>query len=229
MNRCSDYISHYKADAELFDYFDNPDETDRAYEILFRKFIRRLAGKPKQILDVGSGSGWAKEIPHEKIFFVDLSHKNLAAVNRNSTGAILADACHLPFKNDTLDLVIASEILEHLNSPEDAAKEIWRVLDRGGKAIVSTPYKEKLRYTLCIHCNQVTTMNAHLQSFDENILFSFFPEAKKSSYIFGSKILILLRAPKLLNKLPLFVWRLIDFILVKLFDKAQHIIAVLEK
>jgi ubiquinone/menaquinone biosynthesis C-methylase UbiE len=229
VNRCADYVAHYEADAEHFDYFNNPDETVHVYEILFRKFLKKLVGKPKTLLDLGSGSGWTRELPHQSIFFVDLSRKNLLALKVNSTGAILADACSLPFKTESLSVVIASEILEHLNSPESAAKEIVRVLEKGGKAIVSTPYKEKIRYALCIHCNQVTPMNAHLHSFDSNSLLSLFTAAKKKRFLFGSKLLVLLRAPRLFYRLPLMIWRLIDAPLTKLLDKAQHIVVVLEK
>lgn len=229
MNRCADYISHYKADAEQFDYFNNPDRTDRAYEVLFRKFIRRLAGKPARMLDVGSGSGWTRDIPHDQVFFVDLSNKNLLALNSGSSGAVLADACCLPFKTKSLDFVVASEIMEHLNSPKTAADEILRVLEKGGKAIVSTPYKEKLRYALCIHCNKVTPMNAHLHSFDRENLSSLFPDVQKRTYLFGSKALVLLRMPRLFCGLPLWMWRLIDCLMVRFSDRAQHLIVVLEK
>ena len=142
---------------------------------------------------------------------------------------ILADACHLPFRTESMNLIIASEIIEHLNSPASAAEEIWRVLEKGGKAIVSTPYKEKIRYALCVHCNQVTPMNAHLHSFDREKLTLLFPTARKRSYLFGSKLLVLFRAPRLFYKLPLLFWKLLDYPLIKLLDKAQHIIIVLEK
>lgn len=229
MSHCTDYVSHYKADAELFDYFNNPDESNRAYEILFRKFVGRLAGKPTKLLDVGSGSGWTRRVPHDQIFFVDLSQKNLLTLKPNSSGAVLADACYLPFKTESVKLLIATEIMEHLNTPESAAREFLRVLEAGGKAIVSTPYKEKIRYALCIHCNRITPMNAHLHSFDKNTLLSLFPGVKKKCHLFGSKLLFVLRAPKLFRRLPLFAWRLIDFPLIRLSDKAQHMIVVLEK
>jgi ubiquinone/menaquinone biosynthesis C-methylase UbiE len=229
VNHCADYISHYRSDAEQFDYFNNPDETDRAYEILFRKFIGGVTGRPRKILDVGSGSGWTRGLPHHQLFFVDLSQKNLLRLEPNSSGAVVADASCLPFRSESVDLVVASEILEHLNSPDLAAQEILRVLEKGGKAIVSTPYKEKIRYSLCIHCNRPTPMNAHLRSFDRDALLSLFPNVKKKSWIFGSKILVLLRLPRLLCRLPLFFWKVFDYPLTKLSDKAQHLIVLLEK
>ncbi len=230
MNRCSDYISHYRSDAEHFDYFTNENRTTLAYEKLFRKFIARLAGSHRTVVDIGSGGGWSSIIPHQNIFFVDLSTKNLSALKSETSGPVMTDAHRLPFRSNSVEFVIASEILEHLNDPAAATAEIWRVLKPGGKAVVSTPYKEKLRYTLCIHCNQVTPWNAHLHSFDEKMLIDYFPnEARKMSHIFCSKILAVARAPRIFSKLPLWLWRAIDLPLVKLIDKAQHVVVVIEK
>ena len=143
MNSCTDYINHYKVDAEEFDYFNNPNATDRAYDQLFRKFISKLASVQKNIMDIGSGGGWTSQIPHENIFFVDLSLKNLNGLKSSTSIPVLADAHRLPFRRESLECIIASEILEHLNRPDYAAAEIYRVLKDGGTAIVSTPYKEK--------------------------------------------------------------------------------------
>ncbi len=229
MNSCGDYISHYRLDAEHFDYFDIKDRSDLAYEHLFHKFVAKLAGKRSSVLDIGSGSGWTSNIPHRQIFFVDLSHKNLSELKSDLASPVMADANHLPFKDASHEFVIASEILEHLNHPEEAAREIWRVLKPGGKAIISTPYKEKIRYSLCIHCNKVTPMNAHLHSFDRPALASLFIRGEKEFFFFGSKLLVLLQLPRLVQRLPLWVWRIMDYPALRMTDKAQHIILVLQK
>ena len=92
------------------------------------------------------------------------------------------------------------------------------------------PYKERIRYTLCIHCNQPTPWNAHLHSFDRKKLLSYFPESTlRHAYRFGSKVLVVARAPKVFSSLPLWIWRLFDAIAIKLTDKAQHIVVVVEK
>jgi SAM-dependent methyltransferase len=230
VTRCSNYVEHYRADAEHFDYFVNRDPADSAYERLFHKFVQILSGRPRNIVDIGSGGGWTATIPHENIFFVDLSKTNLAALKSERSGPVFADAHRLPFKNDSLDFVIASEIIEHLNDPAAAASEIWRVLKPGGRAVVSTPYKERIKYTLCVHCNKPTPWNAHLHSFDRAALLSLFPsQAKRRSYLFGSKILSIMRMPIVFRNLPLPVWRAFDSVLTRLVDKAQHVIVVIEK
>ena len=88
----------------------------------------------------------------------------------------------LPFRGGSFDMVVASEIVEHLENPQGAMLEAARVLRPGGYLVVSTPYRESLKYTLCIHCNKKTPVNAHLHSFDE-ISFSTVPPKYKISGI----------------------------------------------
>jgi ubiquinone/menaquinone biosynthesis C-methylase UbiE len=45
----------------------------------------------------------------------------------------------LPFKDETFDCVIISEVLEHLGDDERALREITRVLKRGGRLAASVP------------------------------------------------------------------------------------------
>ncbi|WFN37406.1 methyltransferase domain-containing protein [Methanomicrobium antiquum] len=52
---------------------------------------------------------------------------------------IIADAQFLPFKNDTFNFVLCSEVLEHLNQPKTGVSEIYRVLIPGNKALISMP------------------------------------------------------------------------------------------
>ena len=44
----------------------------------------------------------------------------------------VGDIDTLPFKNNSYDAVICSEVLEHVDSPEDSIKELIRVLKPGG-------------------------------------------------------------------------------------------------
>jgi 2-polyprenyl-3-methyl-5-hydroxy-6-metoxy-1,4-benzoquinol methylase len=44
-----------------------------------------------------------------------------------------------PFEDASVDVVMAVEILEHLENPRSFLRELWRVLEPGGVAIVSTP------------------------------------------------------------------------------------------
>lgn len=46
----------------------------------------------------------------------------------------------LPFAENTFDTIIFCEILEHLNNPEAALLEIFRILKPSGKVIITVPF-----------------------------------------------------------------------------------------
>tara|TARA_B100000073_G_scaffold239944_1_gene201023 strand:- start:1271 stop:1765 length:495 start_codon:yes stop_codon:yes gene_type:complete len=56
----------------------------------------------------------------------------------------------LPFEENSFDLVICSEVLEHLDDYHAAIDEIYRVLKPGGKFLPSVPsfWPEKICWTL---------------------------------------------------------------------------------
>lgn len=59
-----------------------------------------------------------------------------------------ADATNLPFANNSFDILIANHILEHIPEDKTAMKEMFRVLDAKGLAILQVPYSETLHVTL---------------------------------------------------------------------------------
>lgn len=59
-----------------------------------------------------------------------------------------ADATNLQFKTGSFDIIIANHILEHIPDDIAAMKEICRVLQPTGVAILQVPYSEKLTTTI---------------------------------------------------------------------------------
>lgn len=98
---------------------------------------------PKKILDVGSASGWfiselSKKHPQAKCHGIDV-YKQAISYGKKFYPHIefrLADAHALPYKNNTFDVVISTEVLEHVDSPKEALLEIKRVLKKNGVAII---------------------------------------------------------------------------------------------
>lgn len=235
-----DYISHYQTDAEEFDYFEErigpaKHEEKRVHEVILSQIPR----DSKLILDVGCGSGWIAKslIPKgKKVVSLDVSKLNPLKVHnqiRNESHfPFVADSFKLPFKDNSFDCVIASEVIEHVYEPDKFLEELFRVVSKGGRMIISTPYKEKIRYHLCIHCNKKTPENAHLHSFDENILKSLYTKddlKKFNSIIFGNKALIFLRTHIILKYLPLSIWQAVDWFANQIYDKPLHIVCTYDK
>ena len=56
----------------------------------------------------------------------------------------------MPFPDDSIDLIVCSEVLEHLHQYNNAIKEIHRILKPGGKFYASVPatWPEKVCWAL---------------------------------------------------------------------------------
>jgi 2-polyprenyl-3-methyl-5-hydroxy-6-metoxy-1,4-benzoquinol methylase len=53
------------------------------------------------------------------------------------------------FLNESFDLVLCSEVLEHVSSPDKALNNLYRILAPGGIAIVTTPQRYSLMELFC--------------------------------------------------------------------------------
>ncbi len=95
-----------------------------------------------RVLDVGCGSK-----PYRHLFNGQgQSYTGLEFTPANKTGSrsdapeVIADAHHLPIKPGSLDLVLVTEVLEHVAQPEIILHEVHRVLKPGGRVVVTLPF-----------------------------------------------------------------------------------------
>jgi len=108
-----------------------------------------------QVLDVGCGTGrhsWGTYAHIDcSIYALDIGEADLFDTRytlrlvdekdkRNGSWlAIRGDAVNLPFKDNSFDRVICSEVLEHLSDDRKSIAELVRVLKTDGKLAVSVP------------------------------------------------------------------------------------------
>jgi SAM-dependent methyltransferase len=103
---------------------------------------RERRGSTQRILDFGSGTGgnvaMAGRVGQVIGIEPDAGALELA---RARGGALFSRAVGtaLPFRDGSFDLVLASDVLEHIGDDALAASEIHRVLRRGGSLIFSVP------------------------------------------------------------------------------------------
>jgi ubiquinone/menaquinone biosynthesis C-methylase UbiE len=234
------YIDHYKQDSIEFDYFEERKGATAHDERRVREYIiSKIQKNVNSILDVGCGNGWiAKEfLPKGKtVVSLDISVTNPSIVKKLYSNpkhfAVAADSFYLPFNDNSFDCVVASEIIEHVVDPAGFIKELFRVVKKGGRLIITTPYKEKIIYYLCVHCNQKTPANAHLHSFDEQKLESLYSGKDLEGFkfeAFGNKFLIFLRTHTLFQFFPFWLWKLKDKFANWIYNKPVHIICVYKK
>jgi SAM-dependent methyltransferase len=80
--------------------------------------------------------------------FKGLAHLEYTTTDLNSPIAdVKADICDLPFRDESYDFIICNHVLEHIPNDLQAMKEIYRVLKKGGRAILQVPYKSSLEHT----------------------------------------------------------------------------------
>ena len=72
----------------------------------------------------------------------DISKKALKRGEKKQR--VLCDACHLPVKDNTADMVICTEVIEHINDPKRLISEIARISKVNSKLLISTPNGESL-------------------------------------------------------------------------------------
>jgi SAM-dependent methyltransferase len=119
-------------------------------------FDRLGVGPGTQVIDVGAGAGRhsfeayrrgaqviAFDQDKEELENVSTMFEAMAAAGEAPAGAqaeaVAGDALALPYADGTFDVVIASEILEHVPADEAAIAELVRVLKVGGRLAVTVP------------------------------------------------------------------------------------------
>lgn len=213
-----DYKEHYQQDAIVFDYF--KEEDIGAAELRRNQYIFELSRikEGQRILDIGSGRGWFSLYAASQgavVTALDLSQENLQRIRSldPSINTVFGDACNIPFPEHKYDLIVALEVLEHIPEPDLALKSIRQVLKPDGILLITVPYKEAIRYSLCIHCNRKTPFNAHLHSFDTCSMAAMLRRNRfriTRHKLFVHKLMNLLRITPLMAGLPLKLWQIVD-------------------
>lgn len=106
--------------------------------------------KNKAVLDIGAGDCALTSLIAKKganVIAIDNSSEGLEFGKehfkklRLKAEFLLADAYEIPLKDRIADVVVSSDLIEHLDRPEQHIKEAARLLKSGGCFIVSTPYR----------------------------------------------------------------------------------------
>lgn len=120
-------------------------EAERIWTIL--KLMGSNHGK--KILEVGCGVGGivSKLNPAEnELVGVDISSfaLNVARKKYPQITFVRGNAEQLPFEKESFDIVLFPNVIEHLLLPQEALKEIYRILKKGGVFVISTPNRLQL-------------------------------------------------------------------------------------
>jgi len=121
-----------------------PDRARRQARML-QQVLRDMAA-PASIIDVGCGDGMATAVaahasPGHRFVGLDWSADSLRQARSRGVTVVRAEVepSGWPVASGRADVVIMSELIEHLVDPDSALDEAWRVLRPGGTLLLSTP------------------------------------------------------------------------------------------
>ncbi len=126
--------------------------TRDAIEHLHRYAIVSKYIKDKIVLDIASGEGYGSSLMSEKASFVygvdidtDTVQKAKLKYKRTNLKFLTGNTSQIPIEDNSIDVVVSFETIEHHDEHDEMMIEIKRVLRPNGILIISTP--DKLYYS----------------------------------------------------------------------------------
>lgn len=88
---------------------------------------------PKKVLHFAPEQAFYKRFRKQK-------NLNYTTTDLNSPLAdVKADICNLPFEDNSFDVILCNHVLEHIPDDTKAMQELYRILKKGGMAILQIP------------------------------------------------------------------------------------------
>jgi len=103
----------------------------------------------KKILDAGCGEGYFLSLMNSKEKFgVELSEKRVSEALKlyPQLKIKIADVRNLPYDDDTFDVIVCSEVLEHVSGYQKALKEFKRCVKGHGHIVLSFPNESTVSF-----------------------------------------------------------------------------------
>lgn len=122
------------------------------------QYIPMEKGKGRKVLEIGCSIGAVSSILTERGFDVtatDISEYAVRKAKKLTPGAkflVIDIQKKIPLK-EKFDLIIAFEVVEHLDNPKLGIMHMIEVLKPGGKLVISTPYPHPWNYNDPTHIN----------------------------------------------------------------------------
>lgn len=124
----------------------------RLAELAIAEAFMRPLGTGARVLEVGAGSGHqaaALTAMGYQVNAIDLSSSPYFHVQAHTV--LPFDGCHIPFPDQTFDVVYSSNVLEHVKELEPLLSEMRRVLKPGGLSVHLMPSSAWRSWSLLTH------------------------------------------------------------------------------
>lgn len=113
-------------------------------EANYNNIRHHLAFEGKKVLDIGCGHGLLLSRIMEKndVYGVDFIPDNPYKIKKK---VVDLEKERLPFRKETFDVIVCSNVLEHITKPLSILRQIDLLLKKGGKTIIVVPNEYTLR------------------------------------------------------------------------------------
>jgi len=114
---------------------------DRFNRLFLKEFFEILrSDKSSRFLDLGCGAR-----PYQILYKDIFANVTCADIEIRASGIdVIANIENLPFKERSFDVVLLSEVIEHVPDEKAALNEIHRILVPGGMAIITFPFMHQM-------------------------------------------------------------------------------------
>lgn len=109
----------------------------RHYDRFFESKLKELS-KKKKILDVGGGNPFQKYMKKYELWFKDCSYETLD-ISDYYKPTIVGDIHNMPIKDESYDGILCLSVLEHVDNPNKAVSELYRILKKDGIGLLFLP------------------------------------------------------------------------------------------
>ena len=132
----------YESISDEFDSIVNMYDTNKRITVVFDELLD-FDIKGMTLLDVGCGTGWFSKRASELgsvVFSLDMGMGLIKQVRlKCESYGVVGSALKLPIKSNSVDIVVCSEVIEHVSDPTNAINELCRVIKPGGTLALTTP------------------------------------------------------------------------------------------
>ena len=109
-----------------------------------KKIIPQYKGK---VLDVGCGnSPFRFLVDPAEASYVGIDIATADNFDYHNPDKIPFDGENIPFPDESIDNIISTEVLEHIENPEKIIVEMYRVLKKEGNAVITIPWSARVHY-----------------------------------------------------------------------------------
>lgn len=124
-----------------------PNTTEKNAVEVVERIDGFLPTSPSRVFEIGCGNGWVADRMSRaghKVVAVDISESGIA-IARKHFPSVEKFACASAYDDllqfgSNFDVVLSSEVIEHLMLPKKLLQNAFRLLRPGGRLLLTTPY-----------------------------------------------------------------------------------------